>query len=82
MGRIKTVLIKRVTHELMDQYGDKFTDSYEKNKEVVNTLISTPSKKLRNAIAGYTVRLVKKSKEPKKMHTGFDKAEDVDIYYK
>lgn len=62
MGRIKTGLIKRVTHKLMEEHGDKFTDDFEKNKEILNNLISTPSKKLRNVIAGYVTRLIKKAK--------------------
>ena len=60
MGRIKTVLIKRKTRELLKMHGDKFTPDFEKNKEVVSKMISTQSKKLRNIIAGYVTRLVKK----------------------
>lgn len=66
MGRIKTVLIKRVTHQLMGLYGDRFTDDFEKNKKIVDELIDTPSKKLRNVIAGYATKLVKKEEEKKK----------------
>ncbi len=80
MGRIKTVQIKRITHELMDLHGSKFTDNYEKNKEIVNKLISTPSKKLRNVIAGYVTRLVKQGRGPQKVHT--TPSEDLDIFYK
>ncbi len=81
MGRIKTLQIKRITHELMGLHADKFTDNYEKNKEIVNGLISTPSKKLRNAIAGYVTRLAKQGKESKKMYASFDSGEDLNIYY-
>ena len=79
MGRVKTLQVKRVTHELMDLYGTEFTDSYEKNKIIVNKFISTPSKKLRNVIAGYVTRLAKKSNEPKKTYT--HKFEDIDSFY-
>ena len=65
MGRVKTDLVKRVTHELMNRYGGQFSDDFEKNKAVVNKLILTPSKKLKNIIAGYATRLIKKGKEPK-----------------
>lgn len=65
MGRIKTILVKRVTHRLMELYGDRFTDDFEENKQIVNELIETPSRKLRNIIAGYATRLVKKSREEK-----------------
>ena len=63
MGRIKTTLIKRTTHELMKRHGDDFTEDFEGNKKIVDRLISTPSKKLRNTIAGYATRIVKKKKE-------------------
>jgi len=66
MGRIKTVPVKRVTHELMASNRDKFTSDFEKNKQILNTMISTPSKKLRNVIAGYITRLVRKGDAPKK----------------
>ena len=35
MGRIKTLLIKRITHKLMAIHGNEFTDDFEKNKEIV-----------------------------------------------
>ena len=65
MGRIKTTPIKRVTHQLMKLHANEFSEDFDKNKEVVNKLILTPSRKLRNNVAGYVTRLVKKSKEPK-----------------
>ena len=63
MGRVKTVLIKREAHELMKLYGNEFSENYEKNKEVINKLISTPSKRLRNAVTGYVTKLFKLSKK-------------------
>ncbi len=59
MGRIKTKLVKRITHELMNRHGEKLTSEFEANKHVVNELVSCPSKKLRNIIAGYAARLKK-----------------------
>ena len=63
MGRVKTVLIKRKAHQLMKLHGNEFSESYEKNKEVINKLISTPSKRLRNAVTGYVTKLFKLSKK-------------------
>ncbi|KHO51402.1 MAG: small subunit ribosomal protein S17e [archaeon GW2011_AR16] len=60
MGRIKTQLVKRTTNELLEQYGDKFSEDYEKNKRVVAQLVIGVGKKIRNIIAGYVTRLVKK----------------------
>ncbi len=63
MGRIKTILVKRIGHQLMELHGDEFTDDFEKNKEIVDKIIEAPSKKLRNVIAGYVTKLVKKKGE-------------------
>ena len=60
MGRIKTVLIKRQTKELLKQYGDKFTSDFAQNKLLVTQYMKIPSKKLRNVVAGYVTRLRKK----------------------
>mgnify|MGYP001576171499 CR=1 FL=1 len=79
MGRIKTLQIKRIGHELMRLCSDKFTDNYEQNKGVINNLITTPSKKLRNIITGYVTRLVKQSKEPKKAYMP---QENIESFYK
>jgi len=45
----------------MELHRDKFTDSFEKNREILNRLIIAESKKLKNIIAGYITRLKKKS---------------------
>ena len=80
MGRIKTKLVKRVTEQLMQIHSNEFTDNFGKNKGLINKLVSTRSRKLRNIIAGYAVRLVKKSREPKQMRAY--SREDIDKYYK
>lgn len=58
MGRIKTAKIKRQTLEIVNKYADKLTTSYVENKKILNSLIATQSKKLRNIIAGYATRLM------------------------
>jgi len=65
MGRIKTQLTKRVTHELLESHKGKFTGDFNENKAILKNIIYTPSKKLRNTIAGYISRLVKKEKSSK-----------------
>ena len=61
MGKIKSKLIKRTAKNLIKE-GIKFTESFEENKKILgnNTM---PSKKLRNQIAGYTMRLKKAEKK-------------------
>ena len=66
MGRIKTILIKRVTKKLMESNGSDFSKDFYKNKEMVNSLVKTRSKKMINVIAGYATRLVKKEGQEKK----------------
>ena len=63
MGRIKTLPIKRITNKLMELHRDKFTDSFEKNREILDKLVIAESKKLKNIIAGYITRLKKKSSD-------------------
>ncbi|MBS3117090.1 30S ribosomal protein S17e [Candidatus Woesearchaeota archaeon] len=60
MGRIKTVQVKRITKEVLKRYPDKFTTEFAKNRESLKSLLKTDSKKLRNIVAGYVTRLVKK----------------------
>ena len=60
MGRIKSKLVKRTSNLLLKQ-ENKFTDKFEKNKELLKGL--TQSKKIRNQIAGYITRVKKKQKK-------------------
>ncbi|MBU1975871.1 MAG: 30S ribosomal protein S17e [Nanoarchaeota archaeon] len=59
MGRIKTKLIKSLTFQLMEVYGDKFTTDFDKNKEILHGKTDMNSKKMRNTVAGYLTRLKK-----------------------
>ncbi len=60
MGRIKTKLIKRSAHKLMEERGDRFSKDFARNKVVLAENAEIGSKKLRNVTAGYLVRLVKR----------------------
>lgn len=57
MGQIKTTYVKNLARDLVEKYPDKFTDSFEKNKKALEELVELESKKVRNLIAGYLVRL-------------------------
>ncbi len=59
MGRIKTMLVKRVTNDLIDAHRDSFKKDFEENKKIVEQYAEIKSKKLRNIIAGYVTRLIK-----------------------
>jgi small subunit ribosomal protein S17e len=61
MGRIKTQFVKRLTHDLIKKYRAEFKTTFDENKKVVASVISQDaSKKLRNIIAGYVTRQMKK----------------------
>jgi len=53
MGRIKSKLVKRTSIALLKE-ENRFTSKFEDNKELIRGL--TPSKKVRNQIAGYIAR--------------------------
>ena len=57
MGKVRTETVKRVSRELLKRYPDHFTGDFEADKESVNELVTTDSKRLRNRIAGYVTRL-------------------------
>ena len=56
MGRIKSKLVKRTTRTIL-KGENKFTGDFETNKNSLKGAIE--SKKIRNQIAGYAVRLKK-----------------------
>lgn len=60
MGRIKTKLVKRTTKELLKLHPADFTPDFDQNKAVVTKYAEMSSKKLRNTIAGYAARIVRK----------------------
>ena len=59
MGRTKSKLVKRTANTLLKQ-ENKFTDKFEDNKRLLKGL--TPSKKIRNQIAGFITRFKKEKK--------------------
>lgn len=63
MGRIKTQLTKRTAIALMEKYPDRFKDKFDDNKRELDKLNIVSSKKIRNTISGYLVRLVKQKQQ-------------------
>ena len=61
MGRIKTMQIKRKSKEILDKHSAEFKEDFVENKKQLDKVTEIPSKKLRNAIAGYITRLKKKT---------------------
>ncbi|MFX1288456.1 MAG: 30S ribosomal protein S17e [Promethearchaeota archaeon] len=64
MGKVRTILIKKVSKELINKYPDVFTVDFEKNKKLLDKYLEVDSIHLRNRISGYIVNLMKiKSRE-------------------
>ena len=60
MVSIKTQLVKRVTKEFIAKYSEQPSPDFEKNEKVADADISPHSKKIRNVIAGYASRIMRK----------------------
>jgi len=59
MGKVRTVLIKSVSKELITKYPNVFTTDFGKNKKLLDKYLEIDSKHLRNRISGYIVNLLK-----------------------
>jgi len=60
MGRIKPKFVKINARRLLEGHPDKFSDSFEHNKQVIKEMKLISSKKIINQLAGYITRLVKR----------------------
>jgi small subunit ribosomal protein S17e len=54
---VRSEKVKKTARELIRRYPNRFTTDFEENKKIVESLINTPSKRLKNTIAGYITRL-------------------------
>ncbi len=59
MGKVRTILIKNVSKELINKYPNVFTTNFEENKKLLDKFLEIDSKHLRNRISGYIVNLLK-----------------------
>jgi len=59
MGKVRTETVKRIAKDLLVRHPDKFTVDYEANKQVVDQIVDSRSKRLRNRISGYVTGLKK-----------------------
>ncbi len=59
MGKVRTILIKNVSKELISKYPDVFTTDFEENKRLLDKYLEIDSKHLRNRISGYLVNILK-----------------------
>lgn len=59
MGRIRTKDVKDLARDIYEAYGEKFSGDFEANKASLNELkiVEGRSKRFRNRVAGYVVRV-------------------------
>ena len=60
MGRILHGKFRRYAEDILQKYGPLFTTDYEKNKQILQELADLPSKRVRNMLAGYITRKIRK----------------------
>jgi len=63
MGRIKTASIKVMGNQIIKEHGKLFTDNFEKNKKVLEEVREIKSKKIKNILAGYITKEIKRVKK-------------------
>jgi len=51
--------IKRISMQILDKYGNLFTNDFDKNKALLSQVAMIRSKQLRNKIVGYITNLIK-----------------------
>ncbi|MHC1626903.1 MAG: 30S ribosomal protein S17e [Methanoculleaceae archaeon] len=59
---IKPSYIKNLGNELLETYGDRFTNDFSENKLLVDELADVGSKRVRNRVAGYITAKINKRK--------------------
>ena len=62
-GRIKSIAVKTLAEELIRSKGGKFTADFGKNKAALGGIRPIKSKKVRNVLAGYITKKMKRVKE-------------------
>ena len=65
LGKVRTEMIKRIAKDLLERHPDKFTADYEANRQIIDQVVDSRSKRVRNRISGYVTRL-KKAEERNK----------------
>lgn len=55
--------IKRLSMEVLDQYKEKFTADFADNKKLLDQLAIIRSKGLKNEMAGFITKLIKREKD-------------------
>lgn len=62
MGRVRPRHVKRLAKDLVDEHPGTFEEDFQHNKETLKEMEEIESKKLRNRVAGYMVRVLQNKK--------------------
>ena len=60
MGRVRTKTVKRAARQLIEKSYPKMRLDFHYNKRVLDDVAIVPSKRIRNKIAGYASKLMKR----------------------
>lgn len=63
MGKVRLSYIKATARELVRLYPDRFSANFDENKIPVMELTDINSKHVRNRVAGYITRLMRRARE-------------------
>ena len=63
MSKVRQTYIKRLAKDLVSADSERFSEDFEENKQELKDTEEFESKKLRNRVAGYIVRVVQNSRE-------------------
>merc|ERR1712154_611869 len=61
MGKIRTKTVKKAAKQIVEKYYDRLCLDFQVNKRVCDDVAEIPSKRMRNQIAGYMTRLMKRA---------------------
>jgi small subunit ribosomal protein S17e len=55
---IKPTYIKAMGSELLSAYGNRLSNNFDENKQIVGEVTTIDSKRVRNRVAGYITRKI------------------------
>lgn len=58
---VKQKYVKRIAHEIMKLHGDRVTNDFGENRELLKGIVDIQGTLVTNQIAGYMVRLKKRN---------------------
>jgi len=60
MGKVRTKTVKKSAKVLVEKYYPRLTNDFHTNKNVAKEVAVMPSKRMRNKVAGYVTKLMKR----------------------